>query len=58
MASDKIFNTRTSMTPRSEQVTIDPYRGIGNPGERGVKQPQTDIPVPNSITHVPNGGSK
>jgi hypothetical protein len=60
MAKHEIFNTKTKMTQRSEQVTLDVYAGIGNEGEAGYHRSQADIDIKGKlgIVSVPNADGK
>lgn len=59
MAKRNIFNDPTMVKPSDQQVTLDVYCGIGNPGQRGLdNQPQTDIKPDVGVKNIPNGPKK
>lgn len=54
-----IFRNKTMVKPSDEQVTLDVYAGIGNPGQRGLDhQPQTDIDIKLSVSNLRNKGGR
>ena len=54
-----IFDTSNeATTPQAEQVTIDVYKGIGNPGAAGPHRTQVDVTVPNDVVHKPKATTR
>jgi hypothetical protein len=55
MARD-IFKTRTKISPKMEQVTVDVYMGIGNLGEAGQTRSQADVNPQRNVVNVRRAG--